>query len=81
MTIKRRRLLKRKKASNGHVSILAKIRAHRGLTQIDMAKELGIDQSTISKIESGVRGIPNSLIKKLKKVYNVNSSQLIDELE
>jgi Zn-dependent peptidase ImmA (M78 family)/transcriptional regulator with XRE-family HTH domain len=45
-------------------------RESQGLTQKDLAAELGITQGEVSKIESGLRPVPSALSAKLAEVLN-----------
>ncbi len=51
------------------VKCLRLARRNAGLTQKDVAKKLGVDQSTISALESGQRRISFGLLILLSKVY------------
>jgi transcriptional regulator with XRE-family HTH domain len=48
-----------------------------GLTNIEIAKKLGISKSYLSQIESGKRKIDSKLINGIAEVYNLN----IDEVK
>jgi DNA-binding XRE family transcriptional regulator len=48
------------------------IRFKNGLTQADVAKQLGIDQSDVSKIEKGKRPVGKSLAKKIQRKFGID---------
>lgn len=56
---------------------LARIRKAKGFTQKDIAIRLGIDQSTLSKIESNAINLDIDTAIKLAKVYDVTLYYLI----
>lgn len=56
-----------------------KIRTERGMTQDELARAVGYkSRSTIAKIESGERDVPQSMVVKLSKVLNVSTSVLME---
>jgi len=43
----------------------------RGLSQTDVAKEIGCDQSTFAQYESGARPIPYNRVSTIAAVFNL----------
>ena len=56
---------------------LKKLRVQRGLTQQDVADELGVTKSTISKYEKGLRSINQIHIARLSQLYGVTKSYIL----
>ena len=56
---------------------LIKARKDAGLTQVEVADQLGKPQSFISKVESRERRLDIIELKQLAKIYKVNVSDLI----
>ena len=48
-----------------------------GKSQTELAEELGVSQGAISKWESGIRSIPDSVLEYLAKNYRVNLHWLL----
>jgi DNA-binding XRE family transcriptional regulator len=48
------------------------IRAKTGLTQLEVAKRLGITQTDVSKMESGKRAIGKALAKRIEKEFKID---------
>lgn len=48
------------------------IRYKNDLTQAEVAKRLGIDQSDVSKIEKGKRPVGKALAKKIEKEFGID---------
>ena len=46
-------------------------RTKEGLSQVELAKKLGIDQADLSKMENGKRSIGKKMAKKLAKILRV----------
>jgi len=60
---------------------LADVRKRKGYTQEQVAKFLGIDRSTLSRIEKGeVKRIPLSYLFKLSELYNTSIKELLEIL-
>ena len=51
------------------------LRVEQGLTLTKLAAALDIDQSTLSKIENQKRNIPEEILPKLAKVFNLTADQ------
>lgn len=58
---------------------LMTLRKTLGLSQSLVSKHLGIDQTTLSKIESGERAIGMSSLEKLSELYCVPVKELLDD--
>lgn len=56
---------------------LKKIRLSKGITQISIAKTLGVDRSFVSNIENGKTNPTLSTISSLAKVLGVTVSELM----
>lgn len=56
---------------------LSVLRSRYGLTQAQLAEYLGMDQSMLSKIESGDRSIGLSLLEKLADLYCISAYDLM----
>jgi len=52
------------------------LRIEKGLTLTKLAAALDIDQSTLSKIENQKRNVPEEILPKLAKVFNLNIKRL-----
>lgn len=60
--------------------------SHPKLTQVDLASKLqirglNIDQSQVSKIESGIRPVSDLEVVVLARLFNVSSSWLLGETD
>lgn len=53
------------------------IRFKHNLTQTEVAKRLGIDQSDVSKIEKGKRPVGKALAKKIEKEFGIEYRRLL----
>lgn len=60
---------------------LREYRENAGLRQVDVAKKLNVDQTAISKWESGDNRISRKYHKKLAKLYGVTVDELLSEAE
>ena len=56
-----------------------RLRTGRGLTLTKLAASLDIDQSTLSKIENYKRNIPEEILPKLAKIFNLDEKELLKE--
>lgn len=57
---------------------LSKLRSKKGFSQNDIAKKLGIAQTTYSGYENGVRKIPLEFITTLSDILNISPTFLIN---
>ena len=57
--------------------LLAQIRRDRGVTQVELAKKLGISQSRLSQYERGVLRLHGKLIVELAEVLAVTTDELL----
>lgn len=60
---------------------LREYREKAGLRQVDVAKKLNVDQTAISKWESGDNRISRKYHKKLAKLYGMTVDELLSDLE
>lgn len=58
---------------------LENIRKEKGLTQLGLAKNLKVDQSTVSKWEKGVASPNIQMLKKIAQILNCTMDDLISE--
>ena len=58
-----------------------KIRKNSGLTQLKLSKLLSLDQTTVSKWESGVAVPKVTMLKPLSKLLKVDLETLVDCFE
>jgi len=67
------------------MTLAEKIKLHRkelGLTQTQFGDMLGVQKNAVSKWETGrVEEVPSSKIKMMAKIFNVQPSYLIDDIE
>lgn len=57
------------------------LRTAKGLTQVDVARELGIDQANISAYENGKWMPRRSTAKKLAKIYGCTVEEIMEGCE
>jgi transcriptional regulator with XRE-family HTH domain len=62
-------------------SLLKEIRRNSGLTQIELAKRLFMEQSNLSKIERGERYIDALLLVDYCRACNANAADVISKLD
>ncbi len=60
---------------------LKKLRKERGLTQIALQMQTGIEQALISKYEQGVRVPPTDTLIILADFFNTNIDYLLDRTD
>lgn len=60
---------------------IRRIRAQRNLSQRKLAKELGVTQGYISKVEAGANSPTVDLLFKLRRIYRLNVNKLFDHGE
>jgi len=53
------------------------IRKEKGITQVELAKTLGVTQSMVSRIEKGELRLNGEVIIKLAKLFNVTTDELL----
>jgi transcriptional regulator with XRE-family HTH domain len=53
------------------------LRVRRGLTQVDLAKQLGASQSNISELERGIRGLTVQQLVKLSKILTASTDEIL----
>lgn len=58
---------------------IARARERRGLTQAQLAEALGLSQSAISRIESGVRAVDSLELARIAAVLGVSVLELLEE--
>ena len=56
---------------------IVKIRKQKGITQVELAKILGVTQSMVSRIELGELRLNGEVIVKLAKLYEVSTDELL----
>jgi len=56
---------------------VVKIRKERGITQVELAKLLGVTQPMVSRIERGELRLNGEVIVKLAKLYKVSTDELL----
>lgn len=52
-------------------------RIKKGVTEVEIAKELGVAQSYISKLENGIKNPSNGMLIALAKYYDVTTDYLL----
>lgn len=55
------------------------LRINSAMTLTKLAAALDIDQSTLSKIENGKRAVPETILPKLSKTFNLDLKELEKE--
>lgn len=60
---------------------LREYREKAGLRQVDIAKKLNVDQTAVSRWESGENRISRKYHKKLAKLYGVTAEELLSKNE
>lgn len=56
---------------------LARIRRERGMTQVELAAQLGVPQPLISQYERGVLRLHGDLLVRLSKILDVSADELL----
>ena len=56
---------------------IKEIRKRKGITQVELAKRLGISQGAIQKLETGERGLDLDWMEKISKALNVKPWELL----
>lgn len=57
------------------------LREARGMMQVEIAKILGIDQSNVSAIERGVRGLTVHQTLKLARALRVSTDEILSDMQ
>jgi len=60
---------------------LKELREAKGISQVQLAEEIGVNHRTISQYENGKREPDIQTIKKLCKYFNVTAGQLLGSEE
>lgn len=63
------------------LSLLAETREKAGVTQVELAKRLKVDQTWVSKIERGVRRVDLVELALLCKALNISLAQFVAAYE
>lgn len=53
------------------------LREKANMNQVELAKKMGFDKSTMSKIENGTRKVSSDELRKLSKIFNVSADCLL----
>ncbi|KRM84146.1 Cro CI family phage transcriptional regulator [Limosilactobacillus coleohominis DSM 14060] len=53
------------------------LREKANMNQVQLAKKMGFDKSTMSKIENGTRKVSSDELRKLSKIFNVSADYLL----
>lgn len=56
---------------------IKEIRKRKGITQVELAKLLGVTQGAVQKLESGVNDLTSKMMRKLAEVLNVEPWELL----
>ena len=59
-------------------TVLKKTRERRKLTQAELAKNVGVHQVTIARLETGARRPSADLLRRLAKLLKVKMEDLLD---
>ena len=62
---------------DGMKNNLRKLRKEKGITQIALQMQTGIEQALISKFESGERGPPTDTLMRLAEFYGVSMDYIM----
>ncbi|MEZ4819968.1 MAG: helix-turn-helix transcriptional regulator [Bdellovibrionota bacterium] len=62
------------------LNFLKQIRSESGITQVELAKKLGVHQSFVSKYEAGERRLDILELKKICEVLNIDFFKTIKRL-
>lgn len=63
------------------MTALYQYRKEKGITQRELAKELGVSQPTITQYESGARKPDIVTLKKLAAILGCTTDQLLEPIE
>lgn len=53
------------------------LREKQGITQTELAKKMGLDKSSMSKIENGTRKVSSDELRKLSDIFEVSADYLL----
>jgi transcriptional regulator with XRE-family HTH domain len=56
---------------------LRRIREARDVTQVELARTLGVTQSNVSEMERGIRGVTTHQVVKLAKAFRVSIDEIL----
>ncbi len=65
------------KGTKGYIYIMKNIRKEKKMTQLELAKKVGISREMISQIERGKKSPSLKTFVKIAKVLNVELSELL----
>lgn len=60
---------------------LINLRKSMGMSQLELAKILGVSQQTVSKYENGIREPDNKTLVKLSEIFNVSTDYLLGKTD
>ncbi|MDX1901612.1 MAG: helix-turn-helix transcriptional regulator [Gammaproteobacteria bacterium] len=58
-------------------ALMRGIRAREEMTQVEMAKKIGVTQSDISQMENGKRRIGRTIAKRIEKLFHIDYRSLL----
>ena len=70
----------RKKYERSDMMTLKQLRVNKGLSQVELGKQVGLKQTTISQYENGSRKPPLSMAKKLSVALDVTLDDIFCSL-
>lgn len=56
---------------------IVNLREERNITQSELARRLGLDKSSMSKVESGSRKVSTDELKKISEIFEVSTDYLL----
>jgi transcriptional regulator with XRE-family HTH domain len=56
---------------------IKEVRKRKGITQVELAKMLGVTQGAVQKLESGENDLTGKMLRKLATVLNVDAWELL----
>lgn len=66
------------KVSNNDLAVrIVDLREKRNITQTELAKRMGLDKSSMSKIENGTRKVSSDELSMLSTIFGVTSDYLL----
>lgn len=57
------------------------LREKNGMTQTELADKMGLDKSSMSKIENGSRKVSSDELKKLSRIFSVSADYLLNGVD